>query len=182
MTRCIAQSRHSMSGRQFYMTVSRRWFFYGSILLFMFRVCLVFLSVYCSLVVTAGNGLTSWLSCIWCFIVFLSLSNVVSWVKCGAWLYRFLIFAFFLTLIWDRSDYHNLNLINWTTFCMLGFACFLSYANCFIKYHQSFKQFGSISSPTFWSRAWSGSKLFAKENSKRQCYHKQVNRLIGIIY
>ena len=45
----------------------------------------------------AGKGLTSWLSCMWCFLVFLSLSHVVSWVRCGTWLYRFLIFAFFLT-------------------------------------------------------------------------------------
>ena len=38
-------------------------------------------------------------SCLWCFIVFLSLSHVVSWVRCGTWLYRFLIFApFFLRL------------------------------------------------------------------------------------
>ena len=32
------------------------------------------------------------------FIVFLLLSHVVSWVRCGTWLYRFLIFASFLTL------------------------------------------------------------------------------------
>ena len=38
-------------------------------------------------------------SCLWCLIVFLSLSHVVSWVKCGTWLYRFLIFAAFLTFI-----------------------------------------------------------------------------------
>ena len=31
----------------------------------------------------AGKGLTSWLSCMLCFIVFLSLSHVVSWVRCG---------------------------------------------------------------------------------------------------
>ena len=33
------------------------------------------------------------------FYCVLSLSHVVSWVSCGAWLYRFLIFAFFLTFI-----------------------------------------------------------------------------------
>ena len=37
--------------------------------------------------------LTSWLSC-----VFLSLFCVVSWVRCGTWLYRCLIFASLLTL------------------------------------------------------------------------------------
>ena len=47
----------------------------------------------------AGKGLTSWCSCLWCLIVFLSLSHVVSWVRCGTWLYRFLIFGVFLTAI-----------------------------------------------------------------------------------
>ena len=37
-------------------------------------------------------------SCLWCLIVLLSLSHVVSWVRCGTWFYRFLIFAPFLTL------------------------------------------------------------------------------------
>ena len=49
----------------------------------------------------AGKGLTSWLS----FAMFncvLSLSHVVSWVRCGPWLYRFLIFVPFLNL----SPYH----------------------------------------------------------------------------
>ena len=32
------------------------------------------------------------------FIVFLSLSHMVSWFRCGTWLYWFLIFAFFLHL------------------------------------------------------------------------------------
>ena len=32
-----------------------------------------------------------------CLIVFLSLSHVVSWVRCGTWLYWFLIFAAFHT-------------------------------------------------------------------------------------
>ena len=32
-------------------------------------------------------------------IVFLSLSHVVSWIRCGTWLYRFLILAAFLTLL-----------------------------------------------------------------------------------
>ena len=36
---------------------------------------------------------------LWCLIVFLSLSHVVSWVMCGTWLYRLLIFAPFLTLM-----------------------------------------------------------------------------------
>ena len=44
----------------------------------------------------AGKGSTSWLSIVMsgCDVVTFPL---VSWVKCGAWLYRFLIFALFLT-------------------------------------------------------------------------------------
>ena len=44
----------------------------------------------------AGKGLTSWLSFVMsnCDVVTFPL---VSWVRCGAWLYRFLIFALFLT-------------------------------------------------------------------------------------
>ena len=41
------------------------------------------------------DHLTSWLSCFWCFLVFLSLSQMFSRVRCCTWLYRFLIFAFF---------------------------------------------------------------------------------------
>ena len=44
-----------------------------------------------------GKGLSSWLSFVMsnCEVVTFPL---VSWVRCGAWLYRFLIFAPFLTL------------------------------------------------------------------------------------
>ena len=45
----------------------------------------------------AGKGLTSWLSFVMsnCDVVTFPL---VSWVRCGAWLYRFLMFTLFLTL------------------------------------------------------------------------------------
>ena len=45
----------------------------------------------------AGKGLTYWLSFVMstCEVVTFPL---VSWVRCSAWLYRFLIFALFLTL------------------------------------------------------------------------------------
>ena len=52
------------------LTVLRQCLFCGSFLVFMFRVFHVFLSVDCSLVVTCWEGLTSWVSCMWCFIVF----------------------------------------------------------------------------------------------------------------
>ena len=46
---------------------------------------------------SAGKGLTSWLVFVMLNCVF-SLYHVVSWVRCGTWLYRYLIFAAFLTL------------------------------------------------------------------------------------
>ena len=66
------------------------------------RLCIVFLML-SSLFIAAlwppsGKGLTSWLLLV-IFIVFLLLSHVVPWVRCGAWLYRFLIFAIFLTFV-----------------------------------------------------------------------------------
>ena len=51
-------------------------------------------------------------SCLWCLIVLLSLSHVVSWVRCGTWLYNFLIFAPFVTCLY-------LNLW-WLKNCWLG--------------------------------------------------------------
>ena len=56
----------------------------------------------------AGKGLTSWLLLVM-FIVFL----LLYWVRCGTWLYCFLIFAVFLTFtyvkmtIWFRSHGKN---------------------------------------------------------------------------
>ena len=64
-------------------------------------------------------------SCLWCLIEFLSLSYVVTWVRCGTWLYRFLIFAAFLTLqFWNKiyAQETRLYWMNWkkqwsTSFC-----------------------------------------------------------------
>ena len=61
-------------------------------------LCGSFLTIYilcfhCSLTVTRWEGQTSWLACMWSSLVFLSVSHVVSWVRCGAWLYWFLISA-----------------------------------------------------------------------------------------
>ena len=62
----------------------------------------------------AGKGLTSCLSCI-CFIGYLSLSYTVSWVRCGNWLNRLLIFAFFPTShigYWYFSTYERVQMSN----------------------------------------------------------------------
>ena len=74
--------------------------------------CLVFVKLSCAsvnwcLVVTCWDGLTSWLSFVMsnCEVVTFPL---VSWVRCGAWLYRFLIFVLFLTFtdsLWYTNCY-----------------------------------------------------------------------------
>ena len=45
-----------------------------------------------------GKGLTTWLSCVWCFLVFYVTLPLVFWVRSSTWLNRFLIFALFLNL------------------------------------------------------------------------------------
>ena len=66
-------------------------------------LCFLFVMLSClfiaALLSPAGKELANWLSCMLCFIVFLSLSNVVFWVRCVTWLYRFLIFASLLCLV-----------------------------------------------------------------------------------
>ena len=64
--------------------------------------CLVFAmplytSVYMCLVVTCWEGLPSWLSFVVSYCEFVTFP-LVSLVRCGTWLYRFLIFAPLLTL------------------------------------------------------------------------------------
>ena len=51
----------------------------------------------------AGKRLTSWLSFVMsnCEVVTFTL---VSWVRCGVWLYRYLIFVLFLTLLKDTTQ------------------------------------------------------------------------------
>ena len=102
----IMQLFQRRTNKECLLTVPMQCFFCGSFLLFVFRdclsYCLISRSVPWSLVVTFWERLTSWLSCMWCFLVFLSLSHMMSYVRCGIWLYRFLIFAFFIYLI-ERS-------------------------------------------------------------------------------
>ena len=75
-------------------------------------LCLVFLMILLLFIAAlwspARKGLTSWLLLVM-FIVFLLLSHVVSWVRCGSWLYCFLIFAVFLT---SNMQMFNFNLSN----------------------------------------------------------------------
>ena len=64
--------------------------------------CLVLLCCHAHLFVDAlwspaGKGLTSWLSLVMSDYDVVTFP-LISWVRCSAWLYRFLIFAIFLTL------------------------------------------------------------------------------------
>ena len=52
-----------------------------SLFLFQVSICYAVLSVPCGFVVAFWEGLASWLSCVWCFLVFLLLSHVVSRVE-----------------------------------------------------------------------------------------------------
>ena len=81
------------------LTIPWRCFFCGSFWLLMFRVCHAILSsIYVSLVVTYWERADLLALLYVTFYCVLSLSDGVSWVKCGTWVYRFLIFASFLTL------------------------------------------------------------------------------------
>ena len=65
-------------------------------------LCLVFIMLSGLFIAACGHLLgKGWPlgPCLWCLIVFLSLSHVVSLVRCGTWLYRFLIFSAFLILM-----------------------------------------------------------------------------------
>ena len=51
----------------------------------------------------AGKGLTSWISFVM-FVCDVVTFPLVSWVRCSAWLYRFLIFALFFKVILKSCD------------------------------------------------------------------------------
>ena len=79
----------------------------------MFLFCLVFAMFcvrlfICALWSPAGKGLTSWLSFVVSNCEFVTFP-LVSWVRCGTLLYRFLIFAPLLTLK-QRNCYFGPNL------------------------------------------------------------------------
>ena len=62
----------------------------------LFLLCLSTRLFICALLWPAGKGLTSWLTFVVSYCGFVTFP-LVSWVRCGTWLYRFLIFAPFLT-------------------------------------------------------------------------------------
>ena len=66
-------------------------------------LCLCARLFICALWSPAGKGLTSWLSFVVSNCEFVTFP-LVSWVRCGTWLYRFLIFAPLLTSIWGKKQ------------------------------------------------------------------------------
>ena len=81
------------SSKKILLTVPRQYFFCGSFMLFLSCVCYAFTPVF--LLMPCGHWLgKGWTigSCLWC-----RTSVLVSWIRCGSWLYWFLIFALILT-------------------------------------------------------------------------------------
>ena len=81
-------------------TVPRRCYFFGSFRLFLYCFCYAFVRV--CLLMPCGHLLgKGWHlgSRLWCLIMKLLLPHLYPWVRCGAWFYRFLIFALFLTSV-----------------------------------------------------------------------------------
>ena len=72
----------------------------------------------------AGKGLTSWLSFVVSnceFVIF----PLIFWLRCGTWLYRFLIFAPLLTLEWGITNSYS-NEVWWKSAYWLrrgGYTC-----------------------------------------------------------
>ena len=78
-----------------------RWFFFcWSFMFFLSCVllCLCACLLICALWLPAGKGLTSWLLFVVSNCEFVTYP-LVSWVRCGTWLYWFLIFAPLLTFL-----------------------------------------------------------------------------------
>ena len=104
------------SSKIFLLTNPRQYLFCGS---FKFYVlCFSCFSV-CSLLPSDHllRKLTSWLLLVM-LIVFLLLPHMVSWVRCGNWLYRFLIFAIFLTLLTTKFYFSIAIQVDlWQHFC-----------------------------------------------------------------
>ena len=89
------------------LTVPRRYFFCGSFLFFsdLCFLCLCAPLFICALWQPAGKGLTSWLLVVVPNCKFITF-QLVSWVRCGTWLYWFLIFEPLLTLtIYEEAQF-----------------------------------------------------------------------------
>ena len=117
--RLVLWNRSKASSKIFLLTVPRRCFFYGSFILFLSYFCYAFMRVY-----------------FWCSWLSFGMSNcevvtfpLESWVRCGGWLYQFLIFALFVTLCmacFRVRPYARKGLISWI-FCVMFNCVFVTF-------------------------------------------------------
>ena len=89
--------RFKPSSKIFLLTIPRRY------LVFLSGVMLICESVFDAGWSLAWKGLTSWLACVMSYCDFVTFL-LVSWHMCSNWLYRFLIFVLFLTLMFSLLD------------------------------------------------------------------------------
>ena len=88
----------------------------------------------CALWLPAGRGLASCLSFVVSHCEFVA-SPLVSWVRCGTWLYRFLNFAPLLTFITSRPGCLTLIALFLTNVCLSEFLCiFLTAHRHYLQY------------------------------------------------
>ena len=90
--------RFKPSTKMYLMTVRRRYFFCGTLVLFMYCVWQVSASVHCCLVVIC-RGRVDLLALVCDVYMILLLSHFVSYDMCDTLLYRFLILVVFLNFI-----------------------------------------------------------------------------------
>ena len=104
--------------------------------------CRVFAMLLCASVFSfvalwspAGKGLTSWPSFEMSNCEFVTF-RLVSWVRCGTWLYWFLIFALFLTLSKGPVSIRPVSRPLWISFklCVIKLVCLsCNIMNCWIN-------------------------------------------------
>ena len=103
----------------------------------LYLACFMYVILSCLLIAAlwspAGKGLTSWLSFMWCFIVLLSLSSVVSYVRCGTWFYYIPIndTTLELSVFWPSDTESWINELRFSESKSLSFKTRLSSVTCF---------------------------------------------------
>ena len=110
------------------------WIFFMFFFSILCLLCLCAPLFKCALWSPAGRGLASWLSFVVSHCEFVA-SPLVSWVRCGTWLYRFLIVAPLLTFITSRHGCLTLIAIFLTNVCLSEFLCiFLTAHRHYLQY------------------------------------------------
>ena len=142
-------SQFKPSSKIFLLTVPRRYFFYGSFVLFLSCLCHAFASVHCCLLVTCWERADFLGSCLWCLIVFLSLSHVVSWVQCGTSLYWFLKICR-LSYFVSGFDLNKIShvpwkfCVTWNAFCLSIFESLRRRSQVYLNYFTVVHIFGKV--------------------------------------